>query len=463
MADLSDTEESSISGFIKDLFKLENDIDEEKGIENIIQSVYFRGANLWTLVCAIFIASIGLNINSNPVVIGAMLISPLMGPIIGSGLALGVNDQEFLKRSLRNLALAVLVALLTSTLYFLITPIHEAQSELLARTRPTIFDVLIAIFGGVAGIIALMRRESTNALPGVAISTALMPPLCTAGFGLATNSFHYFFGAFYLFSINCIFIFLSTFAVVRYLGLQKIKNMAEKKEKRINFFIALTALVTTIPAGYTAYDLVQEGLFKKEANSFIEKNFNLTEHQIINTKITYGNKPVIEITMLGDPIEGEHLAKLEDKIKEMRFSNTNLVLHGPKQNTIALKKQFAEYNHDLKTEILKELVTKNEEVINNKEREIVHLKTEIENYKESDAIGFTQEEGPKILQELNLYHPEIKSLILGGGFSSEEIGKKQAVIIVFLKKTLRKKEREKVTSFLKQRLNKEDLMVIFED
>ena len=195
---------------IKNHFVIMQDMeDEQEIVKQITSGVSFRGANLWVLIFAIFIASLGLNVNSTAVIIGAMLISPLMGPIIGMGLAMGINDLNLMRRAVKNFGVATLISVLTAMVYFLITPLGEAQSELLARTSPTIYDVLIATFGGAAGILALCTKGKGNVIPGVAIATALMPPLCTAGYGLATGHFLYFLGAFYLFFINTVFISLA--------------------------------------------------------------------------------------------------------------------------------------------------------------------------------------------------------------------------------------------------------------
>lgn len=185
--------------------------DEQLTVESIRNGVEFRGANLWILVFATFIASLGLNVNSTAVIIGAMLISPLMGPIMGVGLAIGINDFELMKRSLKSYFIATVFSVTTATIYFAFTPLDEVQSELLARTSPTIYDVFIALVGGLAGIVAVATKEKGNVIPGVAIATALMPPLCTAGFGLATGNLLYFLGAFYLYFINSVFISLATF------------------------------------------------------------------------------------------------------------------------------------------------------------------------------------------------------------------------------------------------------------
>ena len=191
--------------------------DEQLTVESIRNGVEFRGANLWILVFATFIASLGLNVNSTAVIIGAMLISPLMGPIMGVGLAIGINDFELMKRSLKSYFIATVFSVTTATIYFAFTPLDEVQSELLARTSPTIYDVFIALVGGLAGIVAVATKEKGNVIPGVAIATALMPPLCTAGFGLATGNLFYFLGAFYLYFINSVFISLATFLGVRFM------------------------------------------------------------------------------------------------------------------------------------------------------------------------------------------------------------------------------------------------------
>lgn len=188
--------------------------DKQKTLESVVKNISFKGANLWILACAILVASVGLNVNSTAVIIGAMLISPLMGPIVGAGFALGIYDFDLLKRSLRNLLNATVVSLTVSTIYFAVSPFKDVQSELLARTAPNIYDILIAFFGGIVGAIAVTRSEKGNPIPGVAIATALMPPLCTAGYGIATQQWTFFFGAFYLYCINCVFIGIATFLII---------------------------------------------------------------------------------------------------------------------------------------------------------------------------------------------------------------------------------------------------------
>ncbi|MDE6377384.1 MAG: TIGR00341 family protein, partial [Duncaniella sp.] len=212
-------------------------VSQDEAEASIRDGVTFRGTNILILVIAIFIASLGLNTNSTAVIIGAMLISPLMGPIIGIGLGVGVQDFQLIKHSGRNLLMATTFSVLTSTLYFLISPVSEGHSELLARTSPTIYDVLIGFFGGAAGIIAIGSKSKGNVIPGVAIATALMPPLCTAGYGLATWQLNYFVGAFYLFLINSIYIALATFIGVKLMNYQQHPNDNPTRARKIRHLI----------------------------------------------------------------------------------------------------------------------------------------------------------------------------------------------------------------------------------
>ena len=246
---------SYLNLFIRRLLSMKEDkAPEEETIASIKAGIDFRGANLWILIFAIFVASLGLNTNSAAVIIGAMLISPLMGPIVGMGLGVGIYDFELLKRAFRSFATATIFSVLTATFYFAITPIDEAQSELLARTSPTIYDVLIALFGGLAGIVALCStgQRGGNVIPGVAIATAIMPPLCTTGFGLATGNWLYAAGAFYLYLINSIFIALATFVGVNILDFKKKVFVDKQREKRVKHIIITIAVLTMLPSALYA-------------------------------------------------------------------------------------------------------------------------------------------------------------------------------------------------------------------
>jgi len=394
------------------LFHLKEDADEESTVNDIKRAIEFRGANLWALIFAVLLASVGLNTNSAAVIIGAMLISPLMGPIMGVGLALGTNDIELFKRSLRNLAVAVVISALTSTCYFLITPLHEAQSELLARTRPTIFDVLIAIFGGSIGIIASSRKEKTNAIPGVAIATALMPPLCTAGYGLATAQWSYFFGAFYLFFINSVFICLSTLVVVRYLKFKKVSFVNPEREKKVRLYITLFALLTILPSVYAAWEVVQETVFKSRAQQFIAQNFAFPDTQIIKTELDFQHQgSLIRLTLIGEPLPPAEQKQLLARLPQYQLFNTELVLTQPKQGSADLAREFSELNQSLRVGIIEELYEKNAQLLQQKEQELSKKNEQIKNL-EQELLKLKADAFPvgQIAAELEIEFPGIESL-----------------------------------------------------
>ena len=267
-------------------FNLMPDKDDEHEIVSQISSgVSFRGANLWVLIFAIFIASLGLNVNSTAVIIGAMLISPLMGPIIGMGLAVGTNDLDLLRRAAKNFGVATLISVLTAMVYFLITPLSEAQSELLARTSPTLYDVLIAFCGGAAGIIALCTRGKGNVIPGVAIATALMPPLCTAGYGLATGHLLYFLGAFYLFFINTVFIALATYCGVRLMHFNQHEFQSPEMAVKAKRIVMAIVVVTMLPAVYMTVGIVQQSISENNVRKFIKTELTQRGTQIISNSV----------------------------------------------------------------------------------------------------------------------------------------------------------------------------------
>lgn len=255
---------------LQDVFNLAHDQAHPDKIDATIRAnTRVTGTSMWVLMFAIAVSSIGLNVNSTAVVIGAMLISPLMGPIVGMGYGAAVGDTALIRQAARNIIVFIAISLVTATLYFLLTPLKEAQSELLARTQPTLWDVLIAFFGGSAGIVALTRKEGGNAIPGVAIATALMPPLCTAGYGLAHGNWHYFFGAFYLFAINCVFIAFSTLLFSKLLKLPRRGLVSETKRRLHRIIITAVVLAVMIPSGYMASGLVRQELFNTKANNAI--------------------------------------------------------------------------------------------------------------------------------------------------------------------------------------------------
>lgn len=294
-------------------FNLDEDkAKEEEIIASIKKNVEFRGTNVWTLIFAILIASIGLNINSPAVIIGAMLISPLMGPVTGIGLGAGILDFKLIKFSLKNLFIAALISMMTSACYFWISPIHTAQSELLACTKPTLWDVLIAFFGGMAGIIASSRKNITNAIPGVAIATALMPPLCTAGYGIGTGNFYYFAGAFYMFLINSVFISISTFLMVRFLKFKPAHFVDDATEHKVRKYITTIALLTILPSFYLAYRFVQEEIFRQNVERFISGEVESKGLYTISRKTDPQQNKVV-LLLYGETINDSLIKQIETR------------------------------------------------------------------------------------------------------------------------------------------------------
>ncbi len=309
---------------------------EAETIEQISSGVSFHGSNLWVLVFAIFIASLGLNVNSTAVIIGAMLISPLMGPIIGMGLAIGIGDLPLLKSSIKNYFVATVISVLTAMIYFLISPLTEAQSELLARTSPTLYDVLIALCGGAAGILALSTRGKGNVLPGVAIATALMPPLCTAGYGLAMGEWSFFFGAFYLFFINTVFIALATYIGVRMLRFRPKVAVSKERIKVVNRTIIGIVFVTMIPATIMTVRIIRESMLDNNITKFLKHELHYPGTQIVSHQKD-SEKKQINIVAVGNPISASNIEEAQNKLEQYSLGEYKLqVFQGAQSDSLWL-------------------------------------------------------------------------------------------------------------------------------
>ena len=349
----------SLLGKIKAHFVIMQDMeDEQEIVKQITSGISFRGANLWVLIFAIFIASLGLNVNSTAVIIGAMLISPLMGPIIGMGLAMGINDLNLMRRAVKNFGVATLISVLTAMVYFLITPLGEAQSELLARTSPTIYDVLIATFGGAAGILALCTKGKGNVIPGVAIATALMPPLCTAGYGLATGHFLYFLGAFYLFFINTVFISLATYVGVRLMHFHRLEFQNPALAKKAQRIVAGIAIVTMIPATIMTIGIVRRSIFDNKMNSFVKTELSQPGTQVLSSSIDE-DKQVLNIVAVGRAISDSAEAAAKKRMEQYGLGKYSLnIIQGEGSDSIfMLNNQLKQIssNHDVERKKLVEM------------------------------------------------------------------------------------------------------------
>ena len=418
-----------------------SDIDDD-----IRGGVEIRGTNLWVLMLAIFIASIGLDVNSTAVIIGAMLISPLMGPIMGVGYGVGIDDHLLIKKALGNLLISFLIALFTSTLYFLISPLTTAQSELLARTTPTIWDVLIAMFGGLAGIIAMTRKEKSNVIPGVAIATALMPPLCTAGYGLANGSLEMFLGAFYLFFINCVFIALATLLLMRYIRPPHKRYEDKVKGDRIRIYIFIVVLGTLLPSIYLAYGMVTKELFNSRAHEFI-KNELTFENSFIARQDISAETHKIDITLVGQKISNEKLAELSNKLSSYELQNAKFTVH---QNVI---KELDEAS--LRKSLLAEVLHSNQKALNTENTQVQALQSAIANLKALQVQhAESLKEEQRIFEELVAQYPQIKRLSTAKTTEYQANQTTQASVLLIniaANKTFTRTDRRRITAWLKVR------------
>lgn len=390
---------AKFKSFLKDYFTIPRSEEQEiEAVADIRKGVNFRGSTLWILICAIFIASLGLNVNSTAVIIGAMLISPLMGPIIGMGYSIGTYDFELLKRSLFNFLVATVISILTATLYFAITPLDTAQSEILARTSPTFYDICIALIGGVAGVIAIGAREKGNVVPGVAIATALMPPLCTAGFGFATGNFGYAWGALFLFFINVVFIGTATYLGVVLMRFKKQTNIDRKHRNELNACIITIVLLALCPAVYMTIDIVRQTLYEKNANSFIELEFKSLENSMVIDKTVSYKEKSIKVVMIGASISEAEEDVFCSHLGNYGLKDTKLsiVQGGKKDNDIAA----------IKSLIMEDFYKNSEEKLMHQQEQIAKLKDELSYYRTMDELA------PAISSEMASLFPEISMVAL---------------------------------------------------
>ena len=440
--------------FIRRLLRLRNDkAPEEETIASIKASVEFRGANLWILIFAIFVASLGLNTNSAAVIIGAMLISPLMGPIMGMGLGVGINDFELLKRAFRSFATATIFSVLTATFYFAITPIDEAQSELLARTSPTIYDVLIALFGGLAGIVALCStgQRGGNVIPGVALATAIMPPLCTTGFGIATGNWIYAAGAFYLYLINSIFISLATFIGVNIFDFKKKVFVDKQREKRVKHIIVTIAVLTMLPSTLLTYMLVRENFFTSKANNFVAQVVTSEQTQVIAKEVDYHTKEIRLVT-IGEEIPEKELTRMKSQMENFGLEDAKLsIVQGTKNLSAS----------ELKTMLndpASRQADKNAQLLANEQQRADKLQKELDVYKKTEL------QAQSISAEMATLFPEAARVSIARTFSyavSDSLQKDSLTLVsLTLKKKLNTETREKMEEWLKTRLKTPDMKLI---
>lgn len=409
----------------------------------IEKGLVFKGANLWILVLAVFVASVGLNMNSTAVIIGAMLISPLMGPIIAMGFSIATYDYSLLRRGLKDFLFSVVTSLIASTVYFLLSPVTSEQSELIARTSPTIYDVLIATFGGLAGVIALSSKTKGNVVPGVAIATALMPPLCTAGYGIATGKLDFFLGALFLFSINTVFIAVSALVVTRFLKFPiHDKMLDELHRKRVNRWISIIITVTVLPSIYFGYTLVQREKFMSSAKDFVQSVSSVADSYLL----TYEIKPVkrtIRLTFGGRPLTDS----------SRRAVYTSAISLGVNAGDIIIREGYKSAAPTLKMTEVDQLRT-----------QLLSLKDAVySKNKTIDSIMSQPEVGKVLISELKILYPQIISCAYANGriyTDTSDAADQNVIILIGVKKKLSKSEYMTVKRWLLKRLQINSLKLI---
>ena len=422
---------------------------EKYVIKQITNGINFQGSNLWILIFAVFIASLGLNVNSTAVIIGAMLISPLMGPIIGMGLALGIADLDLFKQSIKNYLVSTFISVITATIYFTLSPITDAQSELLARTSPTLYDVLIALFGGAAGFLAMSTKGRNNVVPGVAIATALMPPLCTAGYGLAVQNTSYFFGAFYLYFINTVFIAFTTCVGVRFLHFHRKQFINREQMRRVNLYIVSIIIITIIPASYMTWNIIKQSVFENNIENFVTKELNYSGTNILSHQYDLKTK-TLHVVAVGNPISTDSIAKAQKTmanyqldgyaLKVIQGSNSDSLLllqHKNKGQLMVGEKNTAEWQ---------ELAYRNDV-----------LQKQLNSYTHYPVLANDMRE------ELKVVCPSAKSIILSKAsesFVDSASIKNNIVAIIKTNKTLAKDNRKQLYDWLKVKVKSDSLELI---
>ena len=423
----------AIKSFLREYLDLRKDKDNElETIDSIRKGVEFKGANLWILIFAIFMASLGLNVNSTAVIIGAMLISPLMGPIMGVGLSVGMNDFELMKRSLKSFLITTAFSVTTATVYFLFTPIAEAQSELLARTSPTIYDVFIALFGGLAGVVALSTKEKGNVIPGVAIATALMPPLCTAGYGLASGNLIYFLG-------------------VRVMHFQRKEFVDKNREKTVRKYIILIVVITMCPAVYLTFGIIKSTFYETAANHFINTELNFENTQVLDKKVSYEHRE-IRVVLIGPEVPEASIELARSKMERYKLEETKLiVLQGMNNDAMDIS--------SIRAMVMEDFYKNSEQRLQEQQKKIAALEKNLEKYKSYDEMSRT------IIPELKVLYPSVTAVSISHTLETTVDSLKTDTVALAVLKFGRhpsESEKKKISEWLQARVGAKKLRLITE-
>ncbi len=431
----------------------EGSAPQQDVVQGITDGIYFRGANMWILMFATLVASLGLNVDSTAVIIGAMLISPLMGPIMGFGLSLGINDLPMMKLSLRNFGFMVATAIVTATLFFLVVPVSGGQSELLARTQPTIFDVMIAFFGGAAGVVAYTRKDRTvTVISGVAIATALMPPLCTAGYGIATAQWRFFGGALYLFLINAIFIALATYAIVRVLKYSYTMELEHRTALRVKRLMWVIIIITILPSVFIAFRLIDKSVFESNVARFVDSEFRFDDTVVLESESTYSlsrsNPRTVTLLLLGEALHQETIENIRGKMPFYDLEDVQLTIKqaGGEAERIDLSSLQQGYA----------------QVLDEKNRQIAELKKQMELSPREDAAGMS-----RTIEEFRAIAPDIEWVSISRhpvwGADGEAVDTLLVCIIHPVSGKLSGEESDRIERWLKVKHNMDKVKIYVEE
>ena len=438
--------------YLKSIIRFSDEIDYENASTSIRKNIAFKGTNVFILACAIVIASVGLNVNSIPVIIGAMLISPVMGPILGFGLGLGTEDNRLLKDSLKNFGVMVGISIIASSLFFLLSPLSLANpSELLARTNPTVYDVLIALFGGLAGIIETSRKDKGSVITGVAIATALMPPLCTVGYGISIWKGSVIFGALYLFIINSIFIALATFAAVKYFRFPIVEAAGETRKHLPKAAVYIILTIVLVPSIITAINTIKENNFNIHAEKVVAENKNLGKCFIYDHKTTYSRKaPKLELFLAGETLTDEAKQKIYKSAEEYGITRSQIVFH---DDATSMRQEFSE------VEIVKGIFEHTDQQIKMLNDSITSLTSTLSDYQSKEIPV------EAVSKELFAQYPEITGFSLSRGSSiaaTDSSPAEQIVAIVSSEQAIDQDLLDRIERWLKARLKNDNVKVICE-
>ena len=428
------------------LFNLDTEVENFDNIhQEILKGVSFRGTNLWILFFAIIVASVGLNMNSTAVIIGAMLISPLMGPINGMGYSIATYDMELFKKSIKNFSYAVGISLLASTAYFAISPISTAHSELLARTSPSIYDVLIALFGGLAGIVAISSKQKGNVIPGVAIATALMPPLCTAGYGLASGQLDFFLGAFYLFTINTVFIAIASVLISQILKFPIRTVVDPSQKKRVNRLISVVIALVFIPSIYFGYLLVKKEQFVEEANKYITNVSTFEGNYLLSSDVNPSTK-TITLVYGGLSLSKEQKEQISQKATQFNLD----------EPAIQIKQGLSFAGMDAKNVEVMQL----REELNNLDRALRRKANQVDSLVK---VGYL---GQALLSEISAIYPAVKGCTYADTYRFTDSLSSPTALVLFETapaQPLTIADKQTIRKWVSSRLDRDSVMVTFTD